>query len=102
METSRNSAARHGSAGVGAAVVPAPPHEIELKLLASPDALDALRKAPVVVQHARNRGITRRLEAIYYDTPDRLLVRHGLSLRVRRSGKPVSYTHLTLPTNREV
>ena len=87
METSRSSAARHGGAGVGGAVAPASPHEIELKSLASPETLDQLRKAPVVVQHARNRGITRRLEAIYYDTPDRLLVRHGLSLRVRRSGK---------------
>ncbi|MFX5602665.1 CYTH domain-containing protein, partial [Acinetobacter baumannii] len=43
--------------------------------------------APVIVEHIGNQGTVRRLEAVYYDTPDRLLDRHGLSLRVRRNGK---------------
>ncbi|WP_426436044.1 CHAD domain-containing protein [Bradyrhizobium genosp. P] len=39
------------------------------------------------MQHARNRGAFHRLETVYYDTPERLLFQHGMSLRVRRSGK---------------
>jgi triphosphatase len=61
-------------------------HEIELKLLAPAGVLDRLREAPVIVRHARNGGVARRLDAVYYDTPDRTLFRHGLSLRIRRSG----------------
>ncbi|CAD5254052.1 Inorganic triphosphatase YgiF, contains CYTH and CHAD domains [Bosea sp. 62] len=64
-----------------------PPREIELKLAASPDALETLRGADLIARHARNQGVTRRLDAVYYDTPDRLLDRNGLALRVRRSGK---------------
>lgn len=64
-----------------------PPREIELKLAASPEALEALRGADLIARHARNQGVTRRLDAVYYDTPDRLLDRNGLALRVRRSGK---------------
>jgi inorganic triphosphatase YgiF len=60
--------------------------EVELKLLAPAGALDQLREAPIVVRHARNGGVARRLEAVYYDTPDRTLFSHGLSLRVRRNG----------------
>jgi triphosphatase len=60
--------------------------EIELKLLAPPGVLDRLREAPVIVRHARNGGVARRLDAVYYDTPHRTLFRHGLSLRIRRSG----------------
>lgn len=70
------------SAGAGGA-----PHEIELKLLASPQALEQLRDSEFVARHARNRGVTRRLHAVYYDTPERLLSREGVSLRVRRSGR---------------
>ena len=62
-------------------------HEVELRLLASPDMLDRLREAPIIVQCARNKGTVRRLEAVYYDTPGHLFASHGLSLRVRRSGK---------------
>ncbi len=64
-----------------------PPREIELKLVGSQDALETLRGADLIARHARNQGVTRRLDAVYYDTPDRLLDRNGLSLRVRRSGK---------------
>lgn len=64
-----------------------PPREIELKLAVSPEALEALRSAELIARHARNQGVTRRLDALYYDTPDRLLDRNGLSLRVRRSGR---------------
>ena len=60
--------------------------EVELKLLASPAAIERIRAATVIRQHARNRGVVRRLEAVYYDTPDRTLSRHRSSLRVRRNG----------------
>src|ERR1700722_5033434 len=77
---------------IGAPDVPAPlrstdQHEVELKLLASPGSLDALRKAPSIARYARNAGITRQMEAVYYDTADRKLFNHALSLRVRRIGK---------------
>jgi inorganic triphosphatase YgiF len=61
-------------------------NEVELKLLVPAGVLDQLREAPVIVRNARNGGITRRLDAVYYDLPDRTLFGHGLSLRVRRSG----------------
>lgn len=71
------------------AVHAAPPGahaEVELKLLAEPGAMERLRQAPIIAQHACNGGLVRRLDAIYYDTPDRALYRNGMSLRVRRSG----------------
>ena len=67
-------------------------HEVELRLLAPPDMLEQLREAPIIVQCARNKGTVRRLEAVYYDTPDHLFASHGLSLRVRRSGKQHTQT----------
>jgi triphosphatase len=60
--------------------------EVELKLLASPAAIERIRAASVIVQHARNRGVVRRLETVYYDTPDHALSRERSSLRVRRNG----------------
>jgi inorganic triphosphatase YgiF len=60
--------------------------EIELKLRASPAAIEQIRKAPVIVQNARNRGVVRRLDTVYYDTPDQALARQRGSLRVRRNG----------------
>jgi triphosphatase len=61
--------------------------EVELKLLAPTGVLDKLCEAPAVVRYGRGAGATRRLEATYYDTADRALFSHGLSLRVRRAGK---------------
>ncbi|UPJ53736.1 CHAD domain-containing protein [Bradyrhizobium sp. 200] len=83
--------------GAAIAVRPAEPAEIELKLLAPQGALEKLREMPVIVQHARNRGAFRRLETVYYDTPERLLFQHGMSLRVRRSGKHFIQTLKLLP-----
>lgn len=73
----------------GAPIAPQSPanHEVELKLVAPPGSLAALRAAPAIARYARNAGATRQLEAAYYDTPDQTLANHGLSLRVRRSGK---------------
>jgi triphosphatase len=60
--------------------------EVELKLLASSAAIERIRAATIITQHARNRGVVRRLEAVYYDTPDRALSRLRSSLRVSRDG----------------
>jgi triphosphatase len=70
----------------GPALRPAARTEVELKLLASPAAIERIRAASVIVQHARNRGVVRRLETVYYDTPDHALSRERSSLLVRRSG----------------
>ena len=86
-----------GDSGVAIAVRPAEQAEIELKLLAPPGALEKLREVPVIVQHARNRGAFRRLETVYYDTAERLLFQHGMSLRVRHSGKHFIQTLKLLP-----
>jgi len=79
-------APKPGAAKVFGCVSAAGKEEIELKLLIPAGAMDQLRAAPVIARHARNRGAARRLETIYYDTLDRALFTHGLSLRVRRSG----------------
>jgi triphosphatase len=83
----------------GAAIVVRPGQqvEIELKLLAPPGILEKLREMPVIVQHARNRGVVRRLETVYYDTPERLLLQRGMSLRVRHGGKHFIQTLKLLP-----
>src|ERR1700675_4364042 len=98
METSLNARqAVVSDSGAAIAVRPAEQAEIELKLLAPQGTLEQLREMPVIVQHARNRGAFRRLETVYYDTPERLLFQHGMSLRVRRSGKKFVQTLKLLP-----
>jgi CYTH domain len=100
METSLNTRQPVVSdSGTAMAVRPGEQAEIELKLLASEGALEKLRDVPVIVQHARNRGTFRRLETVYYDTPERLLFQHGMSLRVRRSGKHFIQTLKLLPNS---
>jgi inorganic triphosphatase YgiF len=77
--------------GSGAKIVAANPRkdtkeEVELKLLVPPGKMEQLLTTPIIIRHAGSGGVTRQLDAIYYDTPDRALRNHGLSLRVRRSG----------------
>ena len=97
MEISLNARQPIVSDSGGAAVRPGEQAEIELKLLAPHGTLKKLREAPVIVQHARNRGAFHRLETVYYDTPERLLFQHGMSLCVRRSGKHFIQTLKLLP-----
>ncbi|SCW67169.1 CYTH and CHAD domain-containing protein [Ancylobacter rudongensis] len=61
--------------------------EVELKLFTDPDTLQRLLVAAVITRNATSKGVVRRLEATYYDTPDAVIARQGASLRVRRSGK---------------
>jgi triphosphatase len=60
--------------------------EIELKLLVDANRLAELENAPIIVANARNKGTRRHLKSVYYDTPERMLWRNGLTLRVRQSG----------------
>lgn len=85
--------------GAAIAVQPGEHAEIELKLLAPQGSLEKLRELPVIQQYARNRGAFHRLETVYYDTPERLLFQHGMSLRVRRNGKHFIQTLKLLPNN---
>ncbi len=65
---------------------PVPQGRTGLRLLAPAGTLGTLRDAPIVAHHARSRGVVRRLETIYYDTGERTLFAHGLSLRVQKQG----------------
>jgi inorganic triphosphatase YgiF len=57
--------------------------EVELKLTLPPAAAAAFAARPMLAG-ARPRRVP--LDAAYFDTADRLLARHGMALRVRRSG----------------
>lgn len=63
------------------------PQERELKLLADPDDLATLAKAPLVRERALGRPISRRLVGTYFDTPDHRLAQRRLALRLRRVGR---------------
>lgn len=58
-------------------------HEVELKLQVPGNARSAVDKAVAGRTPARRM----RLQAAYADTPDALLARHSLALRVRREGR---------------
>src|SRR5258706_9850618 len=85
--------------GTAIAVRPGEQAEVDVKLLSSQGPLEKLRELPVIVQHARNRGAFRRLETVYCGTPEPLLFQHGMSLRVRRSGKHFIQTLKLLPNS---
>src|SRR5262245_44294859 len=58
------------------------PTETELKLDIAPGDVDALLGAGIL----DGDGDDGALHAVYFDTPDQVLERHGLSLRIRRKG----------------
>jgi inorganic triphosphatase YgiF len=59
------------------------PREIELKLEVEPDDLDRVRAHPML-QQGGDATATQVLHSTYFDTPDRVLRKAGLSLRIRR------------------
>jgi len=60
--------------------------EIELKLLLEPANHARIGRSGALSQSRRGRAVTAKLHTIYYDTPDRLLWRDGVALRLRRAG----------------
>jgi inorganic triphosphatase YgiF len=61
--------------------------EIELKLSGQPEALESIFASPTICDKSTGRGVTRRLENVYYDTRDQRLRARGLAFRVRRHGR---------------
>ena len=60
--------------------------EVELKLLVSPQAAQALRCHPLLLQHATSEPREVTMTDIYYDTPDLDLRQGAAGLRVRHAG----------------
>lgn len=58
-----------------------------LKLVADPGEIAKLIEAAATLAPARNKGTVRLLRSVYYDTPGCALLRAGIVLRVRQSGK---------------
>ncbi len=68
-----------------------PPLEIELKLLARLDQLDALRRCAVLARRTPQHA---RLHNIYFDTADQALRQRRAALRLRKIGSGASATWL--------
>jgi len=60
--------------------------EVELKLLIEAADVPALKRHPLVEAHAQDAAVRRQMTSLYFDTPELHLRKHGLGLRVRRSG----------------
>ncbi|MFP4359919.1 MAG: CHAD domain-containing protein [Alphaproteobacteria bacterium] len=71
---------------------PEPKQEFELKLTAAPDVLRQAFAATPAGGVGDPPTAADRLTAVYYDTPDHRLARHGAALRVRREGKRFTQT----------
>ena len=65
----------------------AAPREVELKLFATPAALDLLRVHPDVAAIALGPWRRARLVNRYFDTTERALAAHRMALRLRRIGR---------------
>ena len=61
--------------------------EIELKLLVPPAALEALSADPLLTGVKARRKARKRLDNIYFDTPDRALALARIGLRLRKDGR---------------
>ncbi|MFO1057660.1 MAG: CHAD domain-containing protein [Dongiaceae bacterium] len=61
--------------------------EVELKLEIAPEAIGRLRRNPLVRSLVTERGRTRRLRTVYFDTPELLLSKQGMALRIRHDGQ---------------
>lgn len=77
-------------AASAAAAQPASGHagveEIELKLAIDPGQARKLGRLPLIRDGATGRTSTRKMHSVYYDTPERDIMRGGAGLRLRREG----------------
>src|SRR5258706_12213497 len=62
------------------------PQEIEIRFAGSERDLMRVAKSSALHGFVVGRAATRRLNAIYYDTPELVLAKAGFSLRVRKNG----------------
>jgi inorganic triphosphatase YgiF len=62
------------------------PTEVELKLRIAPEHATRLQRHPLLKSLCRAGPARRKLYTVYYDTPDLDLLKHNLSLRLRRTG----------------
>lgn len=63
------------------------PEEAELKLSVRPEHAARIGKHPIVRKLKTGRAHTKHLVGTYFDTPDLLLKRHDLSLRIRKADR---------------
>lgn len=63
------------------------PTETELKLRLPADYVARLQRNPLLKSSSISRPVTQKLCSVYYDTPAFDLKRHGVVLRLRRSGR---------------
>ncbi len=63
------------------------PTETELKLRLPADCVARLQRNPLLKSLSISRPVRQQLYSVYYDTPNFDLKRHGVALRLRRSGK---------------
>ncbi len=63
------------------------PRELELKLLIGERSIAALRMHPLIAQHIVGPARVSRVDNRYFDTPDQLLARARMALRLRRIGQ---------------
>lgn len=74
----------NGAVASSASLAVAPTAEVELKLAATPEALQQVRGSALA--RSSGRPVRKNLDTVYYDTADRRLARRRAALRVRRSG----------------
>lgn len=65
----------------------AEPQGIQLLLNLTPHSIELLRASPMVATHAAKRPYTRRVEQVFWDTPEFRLGRSGVALALQTSGQ---------------
>ncbi len=80
------SKASHDRAGPNSAGAAKPDVETELKFLIASEDLETILLLPAL-RDALTQPRREKLEAVYFDTPDQMLWRHGFILRVRKSAQ---------------